>query len=70
MSSVITTKDGTRIWRKGLHPSNEAWLSIGTQRVLSLIESGDPSWESMVPPKVAQLIQSKGLFGVKVPQSV
>ena len=31
---------------------------------MTLIESGDPSWESMVPPKVAQIIKNKGLFGV------
>ena len=49
-----------------IRPSNEAWLSIQTERVLSLIEAGDPSWESMVPPKVAQIIKSKGLFGVSV----
>jgi hypothetical protein len=46
-----------------VHPSNQAWLSIQTETVLSLIEKGDPSWESMVPPKVAQIIKSKGLFG-------
>jgi hypothetical protein len=52
-----------------IHPSNEAWLATQTQSVLSRIETGDPGWESMVPKKVAQIIKSKGLFGVKIPQS-
>jgi hypothetical protein len=53
-----------------IRPSNESWLSIQTEAVLSLIQHGEASWESMVPPKVAQIIKSKGLFGVKASQLV
>jgi hypothetical protein len=31
------------------------------------IQSGDPSWESMVPPEVAQIIKSRGFFGYRAP---
>ena len=55
---------------QSIRPSNESWLSIQTERVLSLIENGDPAWESMVPQKVAQIIKSKGLFGAKTSQLV
>jgi len=27
------------------------------------IETGDPSWEAMVPPVVADMIKAKNLFG-------
>ena len=33
-----------------------------TPEVLARIERGDPSWETMVPPAVADIIKSKGLF--------
>jgi hypothetical protein len=49
---------------QGIKPSNQAWLLIGTENVLSLIESGDPKWESMVPPKVAECIKREDLFRV------
>jgi hypothetical protein len=42
--------------------SNETWLSIQQEQVLSRINRGDASWESMVPAKVAQIIKSKELF--------
>jgi hypothetical protein len=41
---------------------NESYLSIQTPQVLALIVKDDPSWESMVPPKVAQIIKAKHLF--------
>jgi hypothetical protein len=31
--------------------------------VLARIERGDPSWQQMVPPPVAELIKSRNLFG-------
>jgi len=31
--------------------------------VLAAIQSGDPSWEKLVPPQVAAVIKQKGLFG-------
>jgi hypothetical protein len=41
---------------------DESYLSIRTPDVLALIEREDPSWESMVPPPVAQIIKAKHLF--------
>ncbi len=41
---------------------NESYLSIQTPAVLKLIENDDPKWESMVPPKVAEIIKAKRLF--------
>jgi hypothetical protein len=45
-----------------IHPSNEEWLSIQSEDVLARIDEEDPSWEAMVPAKVAEIIKSKGLF--------
>jgi hypothetical protein len=45
--------------------SNEAWLSIQTEDVIARIERNDPTWQEMVPAKVAAIIQSKKLFGAK-----
>lgn len=42
-----------------------AQLHVSPKDVLSGIESGDPKWVRMVPPVVAELIQSRGLFGYK-----
>jgi hypothetical protein len=39
------------------------YLAISTPDVRRRIEVGDPSWEAMVPPVVADMIKSKGLFG-------
>jgi hypothetical protein len=41
---------------------DESYLSIRTPDVLARIENGDPSWERMVPPKVAEIITADGLF--------
>lgn len=42
---------------------NEACLSIQSLEVTALIERGDPAWEQMVPPKVAELIRRHRYFG-------
>jgi hypothetical protein len=42
---------------------DESYLSIRTPDVLARIKQGDPSWESMVPPVVAEMIKAKNLFG-------
>ena len=42
---------------------DERLLSMHTPEVLSRIHRGDPSWEEMVPPKVAEIIKVKKLFG-------
>ena len=42
---------------------DETLLGIRTPDVLRRIESGDPSWEEMVPKTVADIIKAKHLFG-------
>jgi hypothetical protein len=37
-------------------------LHITPREVLTRLQSGDPSWQTMVPPEVARLIQERGLF--------
>jgi hypothetical protein len=44
---------------------NESYLSIRTPDVLAGIGSGDSSWEAMVPPAVAEIVKSEGLFRSK-----
>ena len=41
---------------------DQSYLAIHTPEVLALIEKDDPSWERMVPPKVAQIIKANLLF--------
>jgi len=45
-----------------VRPSDESYLTIQTPEVLALIETDDPSWERMVPPKVAEIIKADRLF--------
>jgi hypothetical protein len=47
---------------ESIHSYDESCLSIQTADVLARIERGDRSWESMVPPVVAEIINSKRLF--------
>ena len=42
---------------------DETLLSIQTPDVLRRIQSGEPSWEEMVPTTVAEIIKAKHLFG-------
>jgi hypothetical protein len=37
-------------------------LHITPREVLTKLQSGDPSWQTMVPPEVARLILERGLF--------
>jgi hypothetical protein len=39
------------------------YLGIQTRDVLARIQSGDPTWESMVPPAVAEIIKDQKLLG-------
>jgi hypothetical protein len=43
--------------------SNPEYRSIDSDEVLRLIQSGDPSWDRMVPAAVAATIKQKQLFG-------
>ncbi|MDB5217237.1 MAG: hypothetical protein JWO86_5164 [Myxococcaceae bacterium] len=42
---------------------DESLLSIRTPDVLARLQSGDTSWEQMVPAAVAEIIKAKNLFG-------
>ena len=41
---------------------DERCLPIFSRDVLAKIRSGDPTWEGMVPPVVAQMIKERQLF--------
>jgi len=43
----------------------EEQLHVYPDDVLAKIQSGDASWEAMVPPAVAEIIRTRGLFGYK-----
>ncbi|MEM7278120.1 MAG: TonB-dependent receptor, partial [Pseudomonadota bacterium] len=46
-----------------LSNTNHELLDIHSPDVLAAIASGESSWESKVPPSVAEAIKSKALFG-------
>ncbi|HEX2874894.1 MAG TPA: hypothetical protein VHP33_26770 [Polyangiaceae bacterium] len=48
-----------------LHNYDPACLKVFSRDVLELIKSGDPSWEQMVPPEIAEIIKRRGFFGCK-----
>jgi hypothetical protein len=43
----------------------EEQLHVYPDDVLAKIQSGDSTWESMVPPQVSEIIRARGLFGYK-----
>ena len=47
---------------KALDTVDKEYLSIYSHEVLDKIQSGDLSWEDMVPPEVVKMIKAKGLF--------
>jgi hypothetical protein len=42
-----------------------AYLRIHPPDVLMKLQSGDPAWEQMVPPEVAEIIKSRQFFGYR-----
>jgi len=44
---------------------NRALAPIRRRDVLVRIQAGDPSWESMVPPAIVEIIKQKRLFGAQ-----
>jgi hypothetical protein len=46
-----------------LNNYNKAYLPIVTREVLAKIQRGDPSWEVLVPPRIAQIITQDKLLG-------
>ncbi len=51
----------------GLTGYKEEYLKIFSRAVLKLIQTGDPAWEPMVPPMVAEMIKTGRLYGYKAP---
>ena len=47
---------------ESLRDFDECCLPIFSRDVLANIRSGDPAWEVMVPPAVAQIIKERKLF--------
>ena len=50
---------------QGITNFNRELLPIRRLDVLAKIQSGDPSWEKLVPPQIVELIKRDGLFGYK-----
>lgn len=46
---------------------NPEYLRIHPPEALIKLQSGDPGWETMVPPEVAKIIKSRGFFGYRAP---
>jgi hypothetical protein len=46
------------------HPE---YLRIHPPNVLAKLQSGDSSWEQMVPPEVAHVIKKREFFGYRRP---
>jgi hypothetical protein len=44
---------------------NPDYLRIHPPATLARIQSGDPSWESMVPPEVSRIIKERKFFGYR-----
>jgi hypothetical protein len=52
---------------EGLVGYNPALSDIFSRDVLGKIQQGDSGWEKMVPPKVAEMIRQRRLFGWQPP---
>ena len=50
---------------EGIRNFNPALLRIRSQDVLGKIQSGEASWEKLVPPPIAEIIKREGLFGYR-----
>ncbi|MBM3881599.1 MAG: TonB-dependent receptor [Verrucomicrobia bacterium] len=50
---------------QGLRHIHREYLPVFSDDVLERIRQGDRSWETMVPPQVAQMIQQRQLFGYR-----
>lgn len=48
-----------------LNNFDEKYLPIFSRDVLKKIKVGDPTWEEMVPPRVAEVIKRRGFFGYR-----
>ena len=50
---------------KQLDNFDESVLHIFSRDVLKRIKEDDPSWESMVPPEIAEVIKRRRFFGYR-----
>ena len=50
---------------KQLENVNKAYLNIFSRDALRKIKTGDPSWETMVPPEVAEVIKRRRFLGYR-----
>lgn len=44
---------------------NHSCLTVFSRDALARIQKGDPTWETMVPPEVAEVIKTRGYLGYK-----
>ena len=44
---------------------NPDYLRIHPPEALARLQSGDPTWETMVPPEVCELIKQRRFFGYR-----
>ena len=54
---------------KQLENVNRDYLHIFSRDALRQIRAGDPSWEAMVPPEVAEVIKNRRFLGYLPPKS-
>jgi hypothetical protein len=52
---------------QGLREYNPAYLPMFSRDALQRLRAGDPSWETMVPAQVTDLIKERRLLGYKPP---
>ncbi|MGC8624411.1 MAG: TonB-dependent receptor [Phycisphaerae bacterium] len=57
-------------WIEQLTGYNPEYLSFFSRDALKKIQAGDPSWESMVPAAVAEIIKKRNLFGHRSDRAV
>ena len=50
---------------ESLRRYDEGCLPIHTPDVLRRIQTGDPSWEALVPPSIVEIIKRRRLFGYR-----
>ena len=50
---------------QGIRNSNASLLSIRSRDVMARIQSGDDSWEQLVPPPIVEVIKRGRLFGYR-----
>ena len=50
---------------EGITNSNPDLLAIRSRDVMARIQSGDPSWEQLVPPVISEIIKRDTLFGYR-----